>query len=78
MSTSPDDILDAAATAAAEGVAAATGDGQSAVAMDPLKQIQVADKLASRAALAGTNPQGGPRSGWGCLRPGQANLPGQI
>jgi hypothetical protein len=69
------EIAAAAATAAAEGVASATGDGESATAMDPLKQLDVADRLAAREIAGATNPHGGARSGWGMLRPARVVPP---
>lgn len=72
----PEQIRDAAAAAAAEGVASAQADGQSATAMDPLKQIAAADALAARAALSGAAPGGGSKSGWRLLRPARPILPG--
>ena len=70
------EIIAAAAIAAAEGVASVTVDGNSATAMDPLKQIQAADLVASRTALAGVNANGGARSGWRLLRPARGIPPG--
>lgn len=72
----PDDIAAAAAEIAATGVQSVTTDGQTTVAMDPLKQIEAADRLSARDLLAGANPQGGARTAWGMLRPAQAILPG--
>jgi hypothetical protein len=70
------EIATAAATTAADGVQSATADGQSATAIDPLKQLDVADRIAARESLAGANPQGGSRSGWRTLRPAQVVPPG--
>lgn len=72
----PDEIRDAAAQSAAEGVASAQGDQGSVTAMDPEKVLRVADRLAGRAAAAGTNANGGPRSGWGMCRNARAVPPG--
>ncbi len=72
----PDEIRDAAATAAAEGIAAAEGDQGAVTAMDPLKQIAAADALAARAIAAGTNANGGARSAWGMVRPALTKHPG--
>jgi hypothetical protein len=72
----PDEIRDAAAEVAAGGVQSATTGDQTTNLMDPLKQIKAADALESRDLLETTNPQGGPRSPWGMLRPAQATLPG--
>jgi hypothetical protein len=73
-----DEIAEAAATTAADGVQSAMADGQSATAIDPLKQLDVADRIAKREALTGNNPQGGPRSGWGLLRPARVVPPGAV
>jgi hypothetical protein len=70
------EIADAAATAAAEGVASASGDGESATAMDPEKQLDIADRLAAREIAAGTNRNGGAVSGWAMLRPARVIPPG--
>ena len=72
------EIIAAAATAAAEGVASATVDGNTAVQIDPLKQIQAADAIASRAAVGGVNAQGGSRSGWNTLRRSRVIPPGAV
>lgn len=74
----PDEIVDAAAANAASGVASATADGQSATAMDPLKQLKMADAVATRAALTGPNSSGGRSKGaWGRVAKAQrAELPG--
>lgn len=50
-----DEIAEAAATAAQEGVQSATVDGNSATAIDPLKQLDVADRIAARTAAAANN-----------------------
>lgn len=51
-------------------------DGQSAEGQ-PLDKLVAADKhLAAKAALSGTNANGGPRSGWGGLRPARVIPPG--
>lgn len=71
-----DELYDAAAALAAEGVASATVDGRSATSMDPLKQIEVADAIQSRDLIAGTNANGGPKTGWAFLRPAKAIPPG--
>lgn len=76
--TTPDEIAAAAAQAAAEGVASATVEGRSATAIDPLKQLDVADRIQARQALTGTNSNGGPRSGWGATRPARAIGPGHT
>ena len=73
-----DEIAAAAALTAAEGVQSATADGQSVTSIDPLKQLDVADRIAKREALAGTNPQGGSRSGWGMLRRARVVPPGGV
>lgn len=61
-----DDIRDAAATSAAAGISSHTTDGVSTTAMDPLKQMEVADKVAANAA--GSQPHFGLRMTQ--LRPG--------
>jgi hypothetical protein len=66
----PDEIADAAAQAAADGVASATVDGRSATAIDPLKQLELADRLKARQAAATSN------SPWKYLRPSQVVPPG--
>lgn len=71
-----DELLDNAATVAGEGVQSASVDGRSATAMDPMKQIAVADAIQSRDLIAGTNANGGPKTGWGFLRPARAIPPG--
>jgi methylmalonyl-CoA mutase cobalamin-binding subunit len=72
----PDEIIDAAAQNAADGVASGQVDGRQVTAIDPLKQLDVADKVATKAAVAGTNPQGGSKSGWRTLRAARAIPPG--
>lgn len=47
-----DDIRDAAATNAASGIASSSSDGQQVTALDPEKQLRVADKVAANAAGA--------------------------
>ncbi len=47
-----DDIREAAAANAASGIANATVDGSAVTAQDPLKQLEVADKLAANSAAA--------------------------
>jgi methylmalonyl-CoA mutase cobalamin-binding subunit len=71
----PAEIVDAAETTAVEGVLSSSVDGRSATAMDPLKMLDVADRLQSRELLAGTNANGGSRSGWGMMRPARAIPP---
>jgi len=45
----------------------------------PLPDLIAADKhLAAKAATAGTNSAGGPRSGWRGLRPGRVIPPGAV
>lgn len=46
----PDDIADAAAENAARGVTSVDADGQKTTALDPIKQLDVADRLEKRAA----------------------------
>lgn len=66
------EIAAAAAESAALGVSSVTTGDQSAAAMKPLEQIATADAIAARELLGAANPQGGPRSPWGMLRPAQA------
>jgi len=47
-----DDIRDAAAANAAAGISSQSSDGVQTTALDPLKQMQVADKVAANAAAA--------------------------
>lgn len=74
----PAEIAAAAAEVAAGGVQSATTGDQTTTAMDPLKQIDTADRLAAREMLAAANPQGGARSGWRGLRMAQAIPPGGV
>lgn len=56
----------------------ATSDGQSATAQ-PLPDLIEADRyLKGTSAVTGTNPQGGPRSGWGSLRMARVIPPGAV
>lgn len=72
------EIAAAAASAASEGVQSATVDGNSAQAMPPMAQLDVADRVQARDLLAAANPQGGARSGWRFLRPAQVIPPGGV
>ena len=72
----PNEIADAAAELVADGVAAAASDGQSVTAMDPMKQLDVADRLASRTLGQQANAAGGSRSPWGMTRIARAVPPG--
>lgn len=47
-----EDIRDAAAANAAAGISSSAGDGQQVTALDPEKQMRVADKVAANAAAA--------------------------
>jgi len=47
-----DDIRTAAAANAAAGISSAASDGQQTTALDPEKQMRVADKVAANAASA--------------------------
>ncbi len=60
-------IEDAVTQLATDPAAASVGD-QSVTAQDPLKAIQVADRLAAKSALSGTNSRGGRKSAWRFLR----------
>lgn len=56
--------------------ASATVDG-STVTAHPLGDVADAlDRAAARKSLTGPNPHGGPRSGWGTLRPARVVPPG--
>lgn len=71
MADLTDTIEDAAQTPES-----ASQDGLSATAR-PLPDLIETDKyLKGQAALTGNNSNGGPRSGWGGLRPARAVLPG--
>lgn len=72
----PDEIRANAAQIAATGVKSATAGDQTVSLMDPLDLIKSAAAKEASDALAGANPQGGARSGWGFLAPAQAILPG--
>lgn len=73
-----DDIADTIAQTAADGVQAATVDGNSATAT-PIADLIAAEKhVAAKTALAGSNACGGPRSGWRLLRPARAVPPGGV
>jgi hypothetical protein len=48
--------------------ASSSVDGESVTALDPLKAIQIADRLAAKEALSGTNSRGGRKSAWGKTR----------
>lgn len=56
--------------------AAAQADGQSVTAIDPLKVIAVENHLNAKAAVAGTNSAGGPRSAWRGIRAARGVPPG--
>lgn len=70
----PDEIRAAAAQNAAEGIASAEVDGRTATALDPLKQIEAAQKLESQQLLTGATGRR-PASGW-AGRGARAELPG--
>jgi hypothetical protein len=61
---------------AANEVASATVDGQSATAVPIDQQIAAAKFKAAQDALAGANAGGGAKSGWGALRPAVARFKG--
>lgn len=71
-----DEIRDAAAQSAEDGVSTHTSDGQSTTAMDIEKQLKAADRIGTAAALSGTNSNGGKPSGWGKVRMGRVVPPG--
>lgn len=72
----PTEIAEAAADLAVDGVSAASGDGESVTAMDPMKQLDVADRLAGRTLAQQVNANGGSRSPWGMTRIARAVPPG--
>lgn len=72
------EIAAAAAAAAEDGVQSASVDGNSAMQLDPMKQLDVADRIEARSALTGSNASGGAKSGWRMLRPAQALPPGGV
>ncbi len=67
----PDLTPDTIATAAAS-PASVTVDGNSAAAVPIDKQIDALNLAKITAAATGTNRQGGPRSGWGMMRPARS------
>lgn len=58
--------------------ASASVDGQSAAAVSISDQIAALKFKESVAAAAGTNDNGGPKSGWGMLRPARAKNQGAV
>lgn len=71
------DLSDQIEQAATE-PASATSDGQSA-SSHPLPDLVEADQyLAGKTAVTGDNASGGPRSGWGMLRPARVIPPGAV
>lgn len=73
-----DDIAETIAQTAADGVASAVADGNSATAT-PIADLITAEKhIAAKTALAGSNACGGPKSGWRLLRPARAIPPGGV
>ena len=72
----PDEIADAAATTAEAGIEKSELDGEMMTAMDPMKQLDVADRLASRSLGQQANAAGGSRSPWGMTRIARAVPPG--
>lgn len=72
------DISDTIEQTAIDGVQSATADGQTVVAV-PLPDQIAADKyLKAKTAVTGTNPSGGPVSGWNTLRPARYVPPGGV
>lgn len=69
MPPTPDEIAAAAAEAAAAGVQSSAVDGRSVTAMDPVRQLELADRLRDRDRLRG-------RSGWAGVRAAKAVPPG--
>lgn len=72
------DLTPEAIAAAAQEPASATVDGRSAAAVPIPDQIEAARFAAASDALAGTNDNGGPRSGWAFLRPARARPGGAV
>ena len=70
--TDAETVADAAVTNATEGVASATVDGRSSTAMDPIKQLDVADRIAGRSSLTGN------KSAWNKTRPAVSIRPGAV
>lgn len=56
--------------------ASAAVDGRSASAPSISEQIKGVQFVEGRTALDGTNPAGGKKSGWNCLRQAKAVPPG--
>lgn len=73
MPLTADDIADAATDPAS-----ASAGGQSATAVPIPDQIAAAKFQAATTATAGTNANGGPRSGWGATRPARVIPPGAV
>lgn len=61
---------------AAQKPASASQDGRAAAAHPIPDQIEADKYQKAQTALTGTNPNGGPRSGWGGLRAARAIPPG--
>lgn len=75
----PIDPIDADAIAEnANSPASATVDGQSASQHPLPDQIQAREYAKQEEAAAGTNTNGGPRSGWRGVRMGRAIPPGSV
>lgn len=64
----PDPVSADSIAEAANSPASASVDGQSASAVSISEQIKALQLGATTDALAGTNDNGGPKSGWGRLR----------
>lgn len=73
MPITADDIAEAAAAPAS-----ASAGGQSATAVSIPDQIEAAKFQAGANAVAGTNANGGPRSGWGACRPAKVIPPASV
>lgn len=63
---------------AANSPASASVDGMSAQAVSIGDQIKAHQYAAANEALAGTNANGGPKSGWSKLRPARAKNGGAV
>ncbi|MBN9521091.1 hypothetical protein J0H58_21660 [bacterium] len=71
--------LDADAIAANAALPASAGvDGRTAAQVPIADQIKAHQYAAANAAAAGTNENGGKRSGWGMLRTARAVPPGAV
>jgi hypothetical protein len=72
------DLGDQIQQAVTDGVQSASVDGRTAAIIPVPDQIEADRYLAGKAAVAGTNAAGGPRSLWGRLRAGRAVFGGHT